>query len=382
MDLQSIPQSVAAVMEKINAAGQEAYLVGGCVRDAYRRHLPHDYDITTSALPEEMLRIFAGERIIPTGLQHGTVTVLTADGPVEVTTFRQDGDYTDHRHPDGVTFTRSLREDLARRDFTMNAMALDRNGALIDPFGGREDLDRGLIRCVGEAERRFEEDALRILRGLRFAARLGFSLEEETARAMAAKKQLLKEIAAERIFAELCGLLAGEYAAEVLEEYGTVLLPVLPELKLDARALSVLKKLPQEPALRLAALLSSEDGGVLNRLKVSNAFREEVLLLLRERDAFCPPERIAVRRRMSALGAMSFITLCRYQQAEDCLLIAERLLEEGACLSVQQLAVTGRDLMALGLKGPSIGEALARLLEQVIEEKLPNEREALLAYIR
>jgi len=382
VELRSIPQSVAAVMEKINAAGQEAYLVGGCVRDAYRGHLPHDYDITTSALPEEMLRIFAGERIIPTGLQHGTVTVLTADGPVEVTTYRQDGDYTDHRHPDGVTFTRSLREDLARRDFTMNAMALDRDGALIDPFGGREDLDRGLIRCVGEAERRFEEDALRILRGLRFAARLGFSLEEETARAMVAKKQLLKEIAAERIFAELCGLLAGEYAAEVLEEYGAVLLPVLPELKLDARALSVLKKLPQEPALRLAALLSSEDGGVLNRLKVSNAFREEVLLLLRERDAFCPPERIAVRRRMSALGAMPFITLCRYQQAEDCLLIAERLLEEGACLSVQQLAVTGRDLMALGLKGPAIGEALARLLEQVIEEKLPNEREALLAYIK
>ncbi|MBR6793733.1 MAG: CCA tRNA nucleotidyltransferase [Clostridia bacterium] len=382
MELRSIPQSVAAVMEKINAAGQEAYLVGGCVRDAYRGHLPHDYDITTSALPEEMLRIFAGERIIPTGLQHGTVTVLTADGPVEVTTYRQDGDYSDHRHPDGVTFTRSLREDLARRDFTMNAMALDRDGALIDPFGGREDLDRGLIRCVGEAERRFEEDALRILRGLRFAARLGFSLEEETARAMVAKKQLLKEIAAERIFAELCGLLAGEYAAEVLEEYGAVLLPVLPELKLDARALSVLKKLPQEPALRLAALLSSEDGGVLNRLKVSNAFREEVLLLLRERDAFCPPERIAVRRRMSALGAMPFITLCRYQRAEDCLLIAERLLEEGACLSVQQLAVTGRDLMALGLKGPSIGEALARLLEQVIEEKLPNEREALLAYIK
>ena len=382
MELRSIPQSVAAVMEKINAAGQEAYLVGGCVRDAYRGHLPHDYDITTSALPEEMLRIFAGERIIPTGLQHGTVTVLTADGPVEVTTYRQDGDYSDHRHPDGVTFTRSLREDLARRDFTMNAMALDRDGALIDPFGGREDLDRGLIRCVGEAERRFEEDALRILRGLRFAARLGFSLEEETARAMVAKKQLLKEIAAERIFAELCGLLAGEYAAEVLEEYGAVLLPVLPELKLDARALSVLKKLPQEPALRLAALLSSEDGGVLNRLKVSNAFREEVLLLLRERDAFCPPERIAVRRRMSALGAMPFITLCRYQRAEDCLLIAERLLEEGACLSVQQLAVTGRDLMALGLKGPSIGEALARLLEQVIEEKLLNEREALLAYIK
>lgn len=378
----NIPQGVASVMEKINVAGREAYLVGGCVRDAYRGQMPHDYDITTSALPEEMLKIFAEERVIPTGLQHGTVTVLTAEGPVEVTTYRQDGDYSDHRHPDGVTFTRSLQEDLARRDFTMNAMAMDREGEWVDPFGGREDLDRGLIRCVGEAERRFEEDALRILRGLRFAARLGFSLEKETARAMEVKKHLLKEIAAERIFSELCGLLEGEYAAEVLADYGNVLVPVLPELKLDAHSLSVLKKLPQEPSLRLAALLSWKDRAVLNRLKVSNVFKEEVLLLLRERDTICPPERIAVRRRMSVLGAKSFITLCRYQQAEACRLIAEQLLENGACLSVRQLAVGGKELAALGYRGPAIGNALNCLLEQVLDERLPNEKEALLNFLK
>lgn len=382
MKAMNIPCGVAAVMEKINATGQEAFLVGGCVRDAYRGQAPHDYDITTSALPEEMLKIFAEERIIPTGLQHGTVTVLTADGPVEVTTYRQDGDYSDHRHPDGVTFTRSLQEDLARRDFTMNAMALDRDGAWVDPFGGRADLDRGLIRCVGEAERRFEEDALRILRGLRFAARLGFSLEEETARAMEVKKLLLKEIAVERIFSELCGLLEGTYAAEVLAKYGTVLTPVLPELKLDANSLSVLKKLPPEPALRLAALLSAGDGGVPDRLKASNTFRSEVLLLLRERDTLCPPERMAVRRRMSALGAMPFITLCRYQQADSCRRIAEQLLEEGACLSVQQLAVSGQDMLSLGLQGPAVGKALKMLLEQVLAEKLPNEKGALLSYLQ
>lgn len=381
MKILKIPHGVAAVLQKITSAGQEAYLVGGCVRDAYMGCSPHDYDITTSALPEELLQIFAGERVLPTGLQHGTVTVLTADGSVEVTTYRQDGEYTDHRHPDGVTFTRSLKEDLARRDFTMNAMAMEATGELTDLFGGQGDIDARLIRCVGEAERRFDEDALRILRGLRFAARLGFALERETALAMETKKHLLKEIAAERIFTELCGLLVGDHAAEVLKEYGTALEAVLPELKRNDEALAKMESLPPKATLRLAALLSAEDTAVLHRLKTPNAFRREVEMLLREREKLCLPERSAVRRRCVELGAENFITLCTYQNARACCRIAEQLLAEGACLSVQQLAVSGKDLMALGLKGPAVGRALVDLLEQVTEERLPNEREVLLEYL-
>ncbi len=382
LTVHGLPQSIFAVMNKIKDAGHEAYLVGGCVRDRYMNIPPHDFDLATSALPEEMLEIFAGERIIPTGLKHGTVTVLTEEGPVEVTTYRQDGTYSDHRHPDGVVFTRSLREDLARRDFTMNAMAMDAEGEWVDPFGGRADIDAQIIRCVGEAERRFEEDALRILRGLRFAARLGFSLEKKTAEVMHRKKALLGAIAAERIFAELSGLLEGKYAAEVLEEHSAILTAVLPELQTDDETLSFLKALPMEPAFRLASLLRKEGLSVLDRLKVSNAFRRQVCLLVQERAAPIPTDRIGVRRRCAELGTDAFIALCRYQQAEEALRMAEQLREEGACLSIAQLAVSGRDLMALGLKGPALGDTLAQLLRLVIEEELPNEKEALLSYIK
>ena len=382
MKNKELPAGVRAVLQEILKADREAYPVGGCVRDLYRGETPHDYDITTSALPEELLKIFEGWRIIPTGLQHGTVTVLTEDGPVEVTTYRQDGDYSDHRHPDGVTFTRSLREDLARRDFTVNAMAMSLEGEVIDPFGGREDLAAGLIRCVGEAERRFEEDALRILRALRFAARFGFAVEEATARAMHEKKELLQEIAAERIFSELQGLLEGAHCAELLKEHGAVLKAVLPALTLSDENLSLLNKLPCEAALRLAAILPKEAKATLGFLKPSNRFRETVELLLRERERLCPAERIAVRRRMAELGAERFITLCRYQGAEECLSLAEGLLEEGACLTLRQLAVGGKELIALGYQGSAVGDALNCLLEQVTEEKLPNRKENLIEFLK
>lgn len=382
MFLDAIPGGVAEIMKKIKEAGQEAYLVGGCVRDRYRGIEPQDHDLTTSALPEELMEIFAERRLILTGLKHGTVAILTDEGPVEVTTYRQDGTYSDHRHPDGVVFTRSLREDLARRDFTMNAMALDETGRWVDPFGGRADLDAGIIRCVGEAARRFEEDALRILRGLRFASRFGFSIEEETARAMRAKASLLRAIAPERIFAEFCGLLEGTFAAETLREYGVVLYPVLPQLDLSEKNLTLLNELPKEAPLRLAALLPSNAEETLRFLKPSNRFRKTVELLLRERETSCPPERIAVRRRCAELGAEDFITLCRYRQDGEAMALAEGLLEEGACLSVKELAVDGKDLMALGMKGPALGDALAQLLRLVVDGELSNEKEELLSYFK
>lgn len=377
-----LPAGIPEVMKKIRDRGYEAYLVGGCVRDRYMKLSPHDYDLTTSALPEEMLSIFEGERIIPTGLKHGTVTVLTESGPVEVTTYRQDGTYSDHRHPDEVAFTRSLREDLARRDFTMNAMAMDPAGEWVDPFGGRADIDARLIRCVGDPDRRFEEDALRILRGLRFSARLGFSLEPETAEAMRRKKHLLKEIAAERIFGELSGLLAGDFAPEILKKYGDILLEILPELCLFDENLCKMRTLPSLPAYRLAALLTEEGLAVLERLKVSNAFLGEVTLLVRERELPLVADRREVRRQCARLGVENFKKLCRYLGAEEALAAAERLEAERACISLSELAVGGKDLLALGYRGPAIGEALNRLLQLVVEEKLPNEKQVLLRELK
>ena len=210
-----IPSYAAEVLSALEAAGFEAWCVGGCVRDSLLGRTPQDWDVTTAARPEQVLAVF-GDRAVPTGLAHGTVTVKTAGGPVEVTTFRRDGAYRDHRRPQSVTFTDSLEEDLRRRDFTVNAMALDLRGNLADPLGGRNDLDAGVLRCVGEPDRRFREDALRILRGVRFAAALGFTLEPETDRSLRANRTLLAQIAPERIGAELKGLLTAPGAAEAL----------------------------------------------------------------------------------------------------------------------------------------------------------------------
>ncbi len=370
-----IPAGVAMVLQRIEQAGDEAYLVGGCVRDWYMGMVPHDYDITTSALPQKILGLF--ERVVETGMPHGTVTVLTPDGPVEVTTYRQDGEYSDHRHPDGVQFTRSLQEDLARRDFTMNAMAMDRTGAMVDRFGGRADIDAKIVRCVGEPDRRFEEDALRILRGLRFASRLGFALEKETAAAMVRKKELLKEIAAERVFAELCGLLAGQDAATILEAHREIVAVVLPELG----KIAPLGALPLDPAMRMAALLcNAEDPArALARLKVPNAFGAEVQMLIRNRQTPRPADAQVLHRLVVELGADALQKLYAYRGWEKAELIA--FLAQNPCLSVKELDVNGKDLMALGLKGSAIGEAQAYLLEQVIKG-LPNQKEILINAIK
>ena len=225
----AIPAYVEKTLAALEAAGHQAYCVGGCVRDSLLGQEPGDWDVTTSALPEETKAVF-GEKAVPTGLKHGTVTVCWPEGKVETTTFRRDGAYVDHRHPEQVTFTDSLTEDLARRDFTVNAVALDLRGTLYDPFGGQTDLRKGILRCVGDPERRFSEDALRILRCLRFASRLGFAIDPETAAALVVCRELLREIAPERIHEELTKLLCGPHAAEVLRAYPEVVGVVLPEI--------------------------------------------------------------------------------------------------------------------------------------------------------
>ncbi len=309
----NIPEPVKSILKALEEHGHAAHCVGGCVRDSLLGREPGDWDVATSALPEETMALFPG-RAAPTGLRHGTVTVREGALPVEVTTFRTDGRYTDGRHPDSVAFTRSLRDDLSRRDFTVNAMGLDLRGTLTDPFGGQEDLKNRLLRCVGSPEGRFQEDALRILRGLRLAAVLGFSVEEETARALRACRKLLCGVAAERIQIEMTKLLCGPAAAEVLrgfsEVVGTVVPELLPMVGFDQHSryhcydvwehtLHALSEVPAEPVLRWAVLLHDvakprcytrdERGGhfyghptvsagmadaILRRLKFYNATRE------------------------------------------------------------------------------------------------------------
>lgn len=383
------PPYVARVLKQLRSAGFQAYLVGGCVRDFYMDIPPHDFDITTNALPEMVVTLFADSGVVETGLKHGTVTVLTSGGPVEVTTFRQDTTYSDHRHPDDVIFTPSLTEDLARRDFTMNAIALSSDGEPVDPFGGRTDIAAGIIRCVGEADKRFSEDALRILRALRFAARLGFTIEPETAKALLRQRALLLKIAPERILSELSGLLIGKHAAAVLDSYREVFAAVLPELHLDDQTLRTVDQTLPDRTLRFAALFLQTSPGLtrqaLLRLRADNALLHGVLLLMQETPNLCPPERAAVHSRLARLGKTAFFQLTALQRAAgydahfDTLeQIAHALLDEKVCLSIRDLAVGGQDLMALGLQGPEIGKVLDALFEAVTTEQLPNNKKILL----
>lgn len=429
-----IPSPVREILETLETAGHRAWCVGGCVRDALLGRIPEDWDVTTAARPEETMALF-GDRAVPTGLRHGTVTVRTAASGVEVTTLRQDGAYRDHRRPESVTFTDSLEEDLRRRDFTVNAMAADLAGDLYDPLGGRADLAAGVLRCVGDPDRRFGEDALRILRGVRFAAQMGFAIHPDTAAAIHRNRALLGDIAPERIWTELKKLVTGARAAEVLRSYPDVIgvfwPEVLPMVGFDQRnrhhcydvwehTLRALAAIPPEVELRLAMLLHDIGkpncftvdersqghfyghpaesarlaGEMLRRLRADNATAETVVRLVAWHDKNIPRTRPAIARALGKLGERDLRRLLDVKradnlaQAPDCRVvqgeidraeaILNQLLAEGACVSLGQLAVNGRDLLGLGLSGPAVGKALQALLDAVLDETLPNEREALL----
>lgn len=432
-----MPENVREILERLEQAGYEAWCVGGAVRDALLGLEPGDWDVTTGAPPEVVLELFA-PNALPTGLRHGTVTVGGGRG-VEVTTFRRDGEYLDNRHPDHVEFTRSLTEDLSRRDFTVNAIAVNLRGELADPFGGRGDLERRILRAVGQPEKRFQEDALRILRGLRFAARLGFAIEPGTAAAIRRCAPLLENIAPERVQTELTGMLCGEHVLEVLLGYPEVLGVVLPEIlpcvgfdqhsvyhcydvwEHTAHAVAAVK--PQ-PVLRYAMLLHDigkpetfsldEEGrghfyghwrrsvplaqAALERLRVDNRSKETILTLVERHDCELPLSERSVRRNLARYGEETLRLLLEVKRADNlaqaeayrdrqALLrqweaLLELVLAQGACFSLKQLAVKGGDLTALGLRGPAVGRALEELLELVIDEKLPNERGMLLEYVK
>lgn len=407
-----LPQPVQQAIFRLEEAGYLAYAVGGCVRDWVMGRTPHDYDICTSALPQEMQRVFAGEHTIETGLRHGTLTVVLSDMPLEITTFRLDGAYTDGRHPDSVRFTARVEDDLSRRDFTVNAMAYSPSRGLIDPFGGQADCKHGIIRCVGEADRRFEEDSLRLLRALRFSARLGFLIEGRTAAAIHAGKEGLRRISRERIATELNGLLCASRPGNVLREYSDVFWRALGTEE-DFRgsqgwplALRRVDEVEPVLSLRWAALLADvmaaeEIRGVLMALKQPKRLTEEVekLAFFLQACRAGPLEACSVQERMMHLGAESAKALIRLERADriarspdgakeadeearERARIIDGLLKKNACYSLAHLAVRGGDMAALGLRGPRIGELLNKLLLSVVRGEVPNEKEALLEAAR
>ena len=433
-----LPEGAAFILERLRAHGHRAYVVGGCVRDALMGLTPKDFDVCTDALPAQMQAIFADCRVIETGLKHGTLTVLYDHIPYEVTTFRVDGAYSDHRHPDGVTFVSDVTADLSRRDFTVNAMAWSPEEGLVDAFDGQNDLQRRLIRCVGDPETRFGEDALRILRALRFAAVYGFAIEEKTADAIHALKGTLQDVAAERIRVELAKLLCGQAAEEILRAYSDVVFTLMPALApmrgFDQRTpyhrydvwehtLRALAAAPATEVLRLTMLLHDsgkpdaftlDERGVghahghpkrsaeiahdiLTGLRVDNATMSRVELLVANHDYPLTPDRRILLRRLNRFGEEVLRQLIEVHRAdglgkgtvapevvEDWAATMYRSLDavlaEKPCFTLRDLAVNGGDLLRAGIpSGRAVGQCLQALLENVIDGKLPNERSALLA---
>lgn len=391
----------ALLLDALHGAGHAAYAVGGCVRDSLLGLDPHDWDLCTSARPEQVMALFGEEKCIPTGLQHGTVTVKQGGRLYETTTFRTEGAYSDGRHPDAVCFVPDVREDLARRDFTINAMAYSAEEGLIDPFGGRDDLAAHIVRAVGEPERRFEEDALRILRLYRFAARFGFAIDPATGAAARALGPHLDCVSAERIQEELLKLLAAPRPGSYLEP--AVLAVILPELEPEkqperfaelCRTIDRIEPTAENVPARLAALLCplGEAGArkALRKLKCSNALTDEVTALEREAPGTPGSEmqltakRLLGRYELPTIQRLTALCSARHPEQTGALAAlraeAEQLTAENACCRVSQLAVNGRDLMAAGVRpGPGLRQVLNALLEAVITGQTPNEKDALLA---
>ena len=388
----------AALLTRLHAAGHAAYAVGGCVRGSLLGQTPHDWDLCTSATPEQVLELFGEAHCIPTGLQHGTVTVKHGGELYEITTFRTEGAYSDGRHPDHVAFVPDVKEDLARRDFTINAMAYNAEEGLIDPFGGQNDLAAGIVRAVGEPQRRFEEDALRILRLYRFAARFRFAIDPATGQAARALCRHLDCVSEERIAEELSRLLAAPAPGAYLEaEVLAVIFPELDaaELPESRRILDALEPGMEHVPVRLAALLCplGEAGAraALRRLKCSNALTGTVATLVREAAAEMPGAALTLTARrflsrydLATITDLTALCSARHpEQAEAFAALqqeAARLVETNACCRINQLAVNGRDLMDAGVRpGPGLRRVLDTLLEQVLTGQLPNEKAALLA---
>ena len=431
-----MPKNVDIAINLLQSAGFEAYAVGGCVRDSLLGKTPNDWDITTSAKPEDMKSVFADFHCIDTGIKHGTVTVVIDGEPLEITTFRLDGEYEDNRHPKSVTFTSNLGADLGRRDFTVNAMAYSKMTGTVDLFGGQNDLKNKIIRCVGDPDRRFNEDALRILRALRFASALDFDIEEKTAQSLLKNRALLGNISEERIAKELLKLVCGKGAKRILTDFAPVLFEILPELQpmyknshdnphhcydIYEHTLIAVESIDPEPTLRFAMLLHDcgkpavkkfDENGVahfyghqrisaeisaqiLALLKVSNKFRDEILFLVSNHDRWELYENTEkMPRYLSKFGLDGVLNLLKVMRADvlaqspeyryrldqiaDAEEIAKNLAAQKPCLSLSELQINGRTLMDIGIpQGRKLGAVLAQLLDEVIDGVTKNTQEAL-----
>lgn len=439
----AIPHPILNILMRLNDNRHEAFLVGGCTRDFLLSRAIHDFDLTTSATPDEMIALFADIPQRTTGLKHGTLTLLLPSGALELTTYRVDAPSTDARHPDAVTFTRSLHEDLARRDFTINAIAYHPAQGFVDPYGGRTDLSNGVIRAIGNPPLRFQEDALRILRAVRFAAVLGFPIEDETKRAMIEALPLLAHISAERKADELSRTLLGRDIRRVLAQYGDIIAAALgmstphsnmhsaahtgpdtehqdaeqdpashtaPYHQHIARSAARVAICPAVLPTRLAALLldfsDAEVRTILSSLKLAKNLQKAVRTLHRYQHLTVTPDARSIARALSLLGEAHFFALLDLQDAmrqssadaririqsaaphtvsgatDDLRKTARSLIDAGLCYETAQLALSGNDLIALGLRGAQIGQALATLLDAVVEQKVANHKASLITYLQ
>lgn len=388
------PEAVSTVLGRLQRAGYRAYAVGGCVRDTLLGIEPHDWDVTTSARPEEVLALFSDLRTIPTGLQHGTVTVLIKKMPIEVTTFRIDGAYSDARHPESVRFSDRIADDLSRRDFTVNALAWNPENGILDCFDGIRDLESRTIRAVGKPEERFREDALRIMRAYRFAAQLGFSIAPETRRALREEAPLLAKISRERVSSEFLRLISAKGALSslmMLREDGVIpqIFPGMTDFAPSPEGLKEIETLPPAPEDRMGFLLYHTDKpralAVLRSLKLSNQqFSEISALSDLELHALCPESAYEIRK-FAGYGGLLSERILAVSAAHGVDQTARRALlshirESGDCTSVGELAITGDDLIAIGIpKGPVLGKVLKSLLDSVLHDPGKNQKEILLS---
>ena len=389
-----IPHYITEVLNMLYDKGFEAYLVGGCVRDALMGKAPHDFDLTTNATPDEMLSCFSEMKIIETGLKHGTVTVVSYGENVEITTYRIDGKYVDNRHPEEVLFTRNIHEDLSRRDFTVNAIAFSPKDGIVDIFDGQEDIKNKIIRCVGSPDNRFAEDGLRIIRALRFASVLGFSIDEKTSESIHNNKELLKNISAERIFAELKKLICGICAKEIISDYFDVFSFVFPKLSdyepTCRKNTQLLSEFSNDIYLRFTAFLfgmNVEDiKQTIRILKPDNKFCSNVTILSEYLLKDIKSDEISVRYIMNKLDDENIIRLAELKKVfypdfpyDEFIKQYKNQLEIGACVKIKDLCISGRDLIDAGIKeGKIIGNIMDTLLRDVIENRCPNIKEKLL----
>ena len=397
--IESFSKASVIVLERLEDSGYKAYLVGGCLRDMMMGRQPHDFDIATSAEPETVMSIFSDFEVIPTGIKHGTVTVMIDSEPIEITTFRKDSDYSDGRRPDSITFTDKIEDDLSRRDFTINAMAFGLDGEIVDPFGGKSDIKSRVIRTVGSAEDRFSEDGLRILRAIRFASVLGFAIERETKEAIHKLSRMLDKVSFERVFSEMSKIILSEKPSVQFREFKDVFSRVAPEfseIKDFEHTLKTVDRVEPEIALRFTALLHTLGEGqadsVLRKLKSDGVTIQKVTKLVRFFDTDIDSSKVAIKKLMSEMGESDFFSLIKLKVADEpektvelekARQIAEKVIADKECFKLKDMAVKGDDLIKSGITmGPEIGKTLNMLLDKVISEEVANDKDSLMQIIK